>query len=137
MARADYRKSKGSFIFHNENPKNSLSAADCVVRAIAKGTNQTWDQVFKSLFEIAFKLKDSPNTKKTYGKYLKDIGYIMQKQPKNPDNTKLTVQEFINQNPEGTYICGTPGHLTVVVDGHLYDTWNCLDDVVGNYWEKI
>ena len=137
MARADYRKSKGSFIFHNENPKNSLSAADCVVRAIAKGTNQTWDHVFKGLFEVAFKLKDSPNTKKTYGKYLKDIGYTMQKQPKNFDGTKLTVQDFINQNPEGTYICKLRGHLTVVVDGILYDTWNCLDDVVGNYWEKI
>lgn len=41
---ADYRKSKGRFIFHNENPRGLLRASDCVIRAIAKATKREWER---------------------------------------------------------------------------------------------
>lgn len=132
---ADYRKSKGSFVFHNENPKGSLRAADCVIRAIAKATKQDWETVFTDLAKIALEIKDVPNSKPVYKQYLTEQGYPMQKQPKKSDNTKYTVEEFAKKYNQGTYIISLSNHLTVIIDGKIYDTWNCSSKSVGNYWE--
>lgn len=132
---ADYRKSKGRFIFHNENPRGLLRASDCVIRAIAKATNKQWEVVLTDLTEVGLKVKDVPNAKGTYNKYLEQLGYPMQKQPRKKDNTKYTAEEFAKKYNQGIYIISLANHLTVVVDGKIYDTWNCSDKSVGNYWE--
>jgi hypothetical protein len=132
---ASYRESKGCFVFHNENPKGSLRAADCVIRAIAKATKQDWETVFTDLAKIALEIKDVPNSKPVYKQYLTEQGYPMQKQPKKSDNTKYTVEEFAKKYNQGTYIISLANHLTVIIDGKIYDTWNCSSKSVGNYWE--
>ena len=132
---ADYRKSKGSFIFHNENPKKLVSSADCVIRAIALATGKTWENTLEGLVEISLKVKDVPNAKRVYNKYLEQLGYPMQKQPRKTNNKKYTAEEFAKKFDEGTYVISLANHLSVVVDGKIYDTWNCSDRSVGNYWE--
>lgn len=132
---ADYRKSKGCFVFHNENPKGLLRAADCVIRAIAKATKQDWETVFTGLAKIGLEIKDVPNSKPVYKQYLAEQGYPMQKQPRKSDNTKYTVEEFAKKYNQGTYIISLSKHLTVIIDGKIYDTWNCSSKSVGNYWE--
>ena len=52
-------------IKYNANPKG-WKTDDCVIRAIALATNQTWDKVFTDLNEIAFKKKRVFNDKKVY-----------------------------------------------------------------------
>jgi len=32
------------------------------------------------------------------------------------------------------YIVSLANHLSVVVNGYVYDTWNCTHKSVGNYW---
>lgn len=132
---ADYRKSKGCFVFHNENPKGSLRAADCVIRAIAKATKQDWETVFMDLVKIALEIKDVPTSKLVYKQYLAEQGYPMQKQPKKTDNTKYTAAEFAKKFKQGTYIISLANHLSVIVNGKIYDTWDCSKCCVGNYWE--
>ena len=132
---AEYRKSKGSFIFHNENPKGLLSSGDCVVRAIAKGTGKQWDEVFNELSRVGLELKDMANAKSVYNKYLQELGYPMEKQPRKSNNTKYTAAEFAKKFTKGTYIISLSNHLSLVLDGKIYDTWNCSDKSVGNYWE--
>ena len=132
---AEYRKSKGCFIFHNENPRGLLRSNDCVIRAIAKATGKDWDEVFEQLAIIGLELKDVVNSKPVYDKYLQQLGYPMQKQPRKSNNTKYTAAEFATEFNKGRYVISLANHLSVVVDGKIYDTWNCSDKSVGNYWE--
>lgn len=132
---AEYRKSKGCFIFHNENPRGLLRSNDCVIRAIAKATGKDWDEVFEQLAIIGLELKDVVNSKPVYDKYLQQLGYPMQKQPRKSNNTKYTAAEFAKKFNKGRYVISLANHLSVVVDGKIYDTWNCSDKSVGNYWE--
>ena len=132
---AEYRKSKGCFIFHNENPKGSLRSGDCVIRAIAKATDKHWDEVFTELARIGLEIKDTISSKPVYDQYLQELGYPMQKQPRKSDNTKYTAAEFAKKFKRGSYVISLANHLSAIVDGRIYDTWNCSEKSVGNYWE--
>ena len=132
---AEYRKSKGNFIFHNENPNGSLRSNDCVIRAIAKATGKHWDEVFTGLSKVGLNVKDTISSKLVYNQYLQEKGYPMQKQPRKSDNTKYTAAEFANKFNKGSYVISLANHLTVIVDGKIYDTWNCSEKCVGNYWK--
>ena len=132
---AEYRKSKGCFIFHNENPKGSLRSGDCVIRAISKATGKHWDEVFTELARIGLEIKDTISSKRVYDQYLQEQSYPIQKQPRKSDNTKYTAAQFAKKFNQGTYIISLANHLSVIVDGKIYDTWNCSVSCVGNYWE--
>lgn len=135
MSRASYRQSNERFTYHNENPKSLKSAGDCVIRAIAFATGKSWDEVFTALCSKGAKLKRMPNDQKVYEEYLKELGIKKMSQPRKLDNTKYTVAEFTKYAwRKGTYIISVANHLTVVKDGKIYDTWDCGDKCVGNYW---
>lgn len=132
---ASYRNSKGRFVFHNENPKGRVSAEDCVIRAIAKTTGKSWEEVLTGLFEVALKVKDVPSAKAVFQKYLEKQGYPTQRQPRKTNGTKYTVEEFATKFEEGAYIITVANHLTCVIDGKCYDTWDCTSKSVGNFWK--
>lgn len=120
----------------NLNPKG-LKTGDCVIRAIAYATEQSWDKVYEDLCKIGLKMKRLPNEKQVFSKYLEDLGWKKFKQPRNWDNTKLEVCEFIEK--EATFlktIISLPGHLTVIDNYEIVDTWDCSHKKVGNYWVK-
>lgn len=130
---------------NNLNPKDNKTG-DCVVRAIMKGTKQTWTKVYQDLCKIGLELVAMPNSPEVYQKYLKDIGWTKQRMPKiivptingygekGTTYKRLTVEEFADENPKGTFIISVANHLTVIVDGTLIDTWNCSYKSMGNYW---
>ena len=139
----------------NLNPKN-IKAGDCVIRAIAYATEQSWDTVYKSLCELGFKMKRMPNDKKVFHKYLDNLGWIKHKQPMeiNYDNgyadkkKKYTVNELMQMIESehrglgvGKVIVSMPRHLTCIEpqDNWKYeivDMWDCGNSKVGNYWTK-
>ena len=121
----------------NLNPKGR-KACDCVIRAIAYATQQSWDKVYKDLFEIGFKMKRVAEEKQVYEKYLEDLGWQKQKQPRTYLNTKYTVNEFCKEIAASNkvYIVSVANHLTAVADKEIVDTWDCGYKSVGNYWIK-
>ena len=54
-------------------------ANDCVIRAIVHATNIDYMQVFKRLTEISLETGFYPNDKRTYGVYLKELGWVKKK----------------------------------------------------------
>lgn len=132
---ASYRKSEGNFLFYNANPKGLVRSNDCVIRAISIATTLTWEQVYEDLFKIGLEVKDVINSAPVYRKYLKLMGYEMQRQPRKVDNTKYTAKEFAEKFNKGTFIISLANHLSVVIDGKIYDTWDCGNLCVGNYWK--
>lgn len=133
--------------FHqiNVNPKQN-KVGDCVIRAIAYATDQTWERVFDDLCAIARKKCRMPNDDKVYAEYLKKLGWEQMKQPRKQDNTKFTVQEFVDEyvydcedsnRNNARHICRVAHHLTCVSYAELYDTWNCGHKTVGKWWRKV
>lgn len=127
-------KDTETFVYHNENPRK-ISASDCVIRAIAKATGKTWEETYHGLCLVGLSIKDIPNATRTYKRYLKQEGYEMKKQIKNEKGNKITAIQFIELFGQGTYILNLRGHVTTVIDGKIYDTWNCGRQYVGNYWK--
>lgn len=138
----------------NLNPKG-IKAGDCVIRAIALATDQTWDDVYNNLCQLGLKMKRVPNEKKVYEKYLEQLGWIKHKQPRaynyedghSSSMSKYTINELIDKLDGDKLISGgcphivvsVANHLTCLEDNHGYqimDTWNCGNKYVCNYWTK-
>lgn len=146
-------KETSTFHFFNANPKGNRSA-DCVIRALSTATGKTWDDVLSDLTEIALKYKLMPNEKKCYERYLKDLGWTKENQPRKDDNTKYTGREFCElldaeyceyeldyHGSTDTVIARIGGHHIVCIKLHdydhkVFDTWNSTAGCIGNFWTK-
>jgi len=135
MKLPEYRKSKGRYKFYIANPKKSFKAGDCVFRAISTAMDISWDEVYAGLCDMGYQMKDSPNCKPVYQKWLKLKGFPMRSQPRHDNYTKYTMDEFAMVYNTGSYIINLRGHMSCVKDGIIYDTWNCSKLCVGNYWK--
>lgn len=125
-----------TYIEYNANPKNKKTD-DCVIRAIARATNQSWDTVYAALCEIGAKLKIMPNCKRTYEKYLDSLNFTKHPQPRKPDGTKYTVGEIGKFVRVGTVaVVSVANHLTVVDNNTLYDTWDCRKKTICNFYTR-
>ena len=121
------------FRYYNNNPHHKHTE-DCVIRAIAAGTGDSWEQVARSLTEYMIKSGDMLNTPELYGKYLKEIGWVKQKQPIYPNKKKMRVGDFVKQFKGCAIIHVGKSHVSYVADGKLWDVWNCEDEIIGTYW---
>lgn len=134
MSKPSYRQNSEHFRFYNANPKNKVSAGDCVIRAIAFASGLGWNTVYTGLYRIGMKMKMMPNDKKVFEKYLDEICFVKMKQPKKSDGTKYTAEQFARRNPNMLAILSVANHLTTIKDGKIVDTWDCGFKCVGNYW---
>lgn len=123
------------FIKYNNNPKNKKTG-DCVIRAIATATNSSWEYVYIKLAELGIRKGLIINDSNNWQKYLEILGYEKQKMPRRSDRTRYTLEEFATEIAEENkiYLVRLAGHLTVIKNKNLIDTWNCSYKSVGNYW---
>lgn len=121
----------------NMNPKD-LKVGDCVIRALTLADDkEDYRKVYKELFEIGYKKCRMVNDKIVYEKWLQDHGWVKIKMPKKPNNKRYTLEEWINDNPDLTFVASVAKHLTFIDKGILIDTWNCSYKCLGNYWIKF
>lgn len=107
---------------------------DCVIRAISKIENISWEEAFAGLVTEAFLQSDMPSSNYVWGSYLRSKGYVRKNLPDTcPDC--YTLKQFCLDHPNGKYIVATGTHA-VAVDTHIYDTWDSSDEIVTYYWEK-
>lgn len=121
-------------IYYNPNPSKSR-VGDCTVRAISKAIGQDWETTYAGLTAYGFAHHDMPSANHVWGSYLRSKGY---KQYIINDNGKeiYTVNDFCQDNPEGTFILAIDGHVVCVVDGFYYDTWDSGEEIPLYYWRK-
>lgn len=113
--------------FYNANSKGNF-VNDCTVRAICVAEHKSWDETYKELSEIAQK----------EGILLDDVNFIenyLDKKYKRTCHYSKTVGEFLEEHSKGTYLITMDGHITVVVDGVLYDTFDCRDRYMWCCWQ--
>lgn len=117
------------FRYWNENP-NGESKNDCVTRAIAFASGLQYEKVRRKLFHTA-KLLDC--YKLCWSCYAHFIAYVLGCRQVNCDG--MTVEEFANKNPQGTYLIRIDMHLTAVKDGVIYDIFDCRNRRCHIAWE--
>lgn len=122
------------FIQYNKNPHGNFTG-DCVIRAIATAMDAEWDDVWLGIMVIAFREKDMMDSNRIWQQYLHENGY---KRTNIPDICPdcYTVNDFVRDNPHGTYILGTGSHVIAVKDGYYYDTGDSGNEVPIYYWTK-
>lgn len=115
--------------YYNANSKGNF-VNDCVVRAISKAENKTWDKTYKELSNIAQK----------QGIILDDVNFVeplLDSRYKRSCYRNKYVGDFANEHPLGTYLITMNGHITCCIDGTIYDTFDCRNRIMKCAWKVI
>ena len=104
---------------------------DCTVRAISTVQNKTWSEVYDELSDLA----------REKGLLFSDAQFIEDYLDERYERTcyknnglAMTVGEFVENNPSGTYLVTMRGHISCVKEGILLDTWDCRDKLIWCSW---
>ncbi len=124
------------YCYCNKNPQKK-DVSDCVVRSIALATERHWTLVFLELVRYALAFCCMPNDSFAYEAYLRDLGWKKHKQPTYKGRF-ITGRTFLRRIRRKSDIIVSIGkqHMTVIHNGKFRDTWDCSNEVVGNYWTK-
>lgn len=104
--------------YYNANPLGRI-VNDCTVRAISLATERSWDDIYKELAEYS----------RLQGITFSEIEFINQYLAERYErycdvNRITTLQDFLNLNVPGRWLVTMSGHITCVIDGICYDTFD-------------
>lgn len=110
------------FTPYNPNPRG-INTGDCVIRAICKAMDKTWEKVYAELTVKGLQEAMWGDTNTVWEKYLKENGFVKELLPNTcPDC--YTIADFANEHKTGTFIVATGTHVVTVKDGRYFDTWD-------------
>lgn len=128
------------WVYLNLNPYGKRTG-DCVVRACAFATGQSWDRTYTELCDEGFDRKEMPSWNPTWWNYLKHKGFSRHIIPDTCPDCYL-VADFAEDHPRGVYVLFIPessegaGHAVVVANGDWFDTWDSGGEAPLAYWRK-
>lgn len=111
-----------------------LRVGDCVIRAISKALNQSWEKTYVDLCVQGFMMGDLPNSNAIFSAYLRQKGFKRRTIEDCPDC--YTVEDFCQDHPNGIYVIGTGSHAVCIENGNIFDAWNSSRENVVYYFEK-
>ena len=122
------------YIHFNNNP-DGLHVGDCVVRAISKVMDQSWENTYIDLCRQGMAMKDMPSSNSVFGAYLRSNGFRRFTIPDNfPES--YTIEEFCIDNPHGEYLVCTGSHVVAVKDGCAFDAWDSTQELPTYYYSR-
>lgn len=116
----------------NPNPVGRQTG-DCVIRAIAIATGQSWRETYRDLCRIGEMQGDLPNSNMVWEMYLRERGAEQFLLPENCPEC-ITVSAFCERYPRGIYVIGTGTHTVATIDGDWYDAFNSWNMVPTSFW---
>lgn len=117
--------------FLNLNPQGKREQ-DCVCRAITFASGLPYEEVYEKLWLTAELYECDRLCKFCYSNF---ISSVLKYKEVNCD--RLTIGEFADKHPYGTYLIRVPNHLTVIQDGVLYDIWDCRSEICDTVWKRV
>ena len=116
------------FKYLNVNPDNQKES-DCVTRAISLASGLPYSVIRKKLYHTS-KLLDCEKLCVCCYRHLLDEVFKFRRL--NCDN--MTVNDFANKHNSGIFLLRMNGHITCLIDGIIYDIWDCREEVVTDAW---
>ena len=117
------------FVYLNVNP-DKMKESDCVTRALKLATGLPYSEIRRKLYHTS-KLLDCEKLCVCCYKFL--IEEVFKCKRVNCDN--MTVAEFSYENPYGVYLVRMNGHLSTVINGKVYDIFDCRSDILTDAWK--
>ena len=131
-----------NYVFYNPNPKQRYflngepmkwHGCDCAVRSLAKLENMDWVGAYQFLYQEGLANFMMPNDDALLDKVYKKLGYV---RGSFKSKERIRLNDFIKKHPKGGFAVRTPSHICAVVNGKIYDTWDCGNRFVSSWWEK-
>lgn len=117
------------FIYWNENPEGEIQN-DCVTRAITFASGLPYEKVQEKLYYTGKLLECDPLCVECYDfmltKYFEFEPIYAQNQ---------TLRQFAEEHTSGLYLVRSMGHISVLENNVVYDTWDCRDMILTNAWK--
>jgi len=124
------------WIKFNPNPCGR-NVEDCTIRALCAALDISWDEGHDLLAESSKNMCDMQHSSAALGAVLRRHGFYRHVIPNDaPDD--YTVREFAYDHPRGIYVLstGSGSHVTAMIDGNVYDSWDSLNEIPVYYWSK-
>lgn len=122
------------YCYFNPNPANAR-VGDCTVRAISRATGQDWTETYIGLCLQGLLMSDMPSANHVWGSYLRSHGFERHSIEHCPDC--YSVSDFCEEHRCGVYVLALGGHVVCCEDAAYFDTWDCGNEIVLYYWEKV
>lgn len=123
-----------AYVNYNPNPKGN-NVGDCVIRALTMALQMNWPAAYVKLALQGLKMADMPSSNHVWGSMLTQNGFKRYALPNEcPDC--YSVRQFAEDHSIGTYVLATGTHVTTVINGDYYDSWDSGDEVPAYYFEK-
>lgn len=131
------------FEFYNPNPKQryrkdgtpyNWTECDCVVRAFSKVLDLSWKKTYEMMCKVGMDNYTMPNSDKAIdvAATAADFRRVTYKA-----SERKPLWVWVRSHKKGTFLVRVSGHITAVVDGKVYDAWDCTDYCVTSYYERI
>lgn len=117
-----------NYRYLNVNP-DQRKRNDCVTRAISLASELPYRVIRKKLFFTAKLLGCCKLCNTCYSHLIEKVLCCI---PQNCDG--LTVDEFAELHPQGTYLLRMDGHITTLIDYCVYDIFDCRNSKLTNAW---
>lgn len=114
------------YFYYNANPKG-IFTEDCTCRSISVAEGITWEQCHKKLSDLSRQEGVILNDAKFIEDYLDD-------RYSRECHYAKTIGEFAEEYPYGKYAVTTNGHITAIIDGIIYDTFDPSDRIMRCAW---
>lgn len=118
-----------TYKYLNVNPVG-IEEEDCVTRAIKLATGRSYFEIRKKL-QLTAELLDCEELCVCCYNHLLDCVF---KFPREEIKSGQTVAEFAKQHQRGVYLVRIDGHLTCIINGCIYDLWNCGNRKATHAW---
>lgn len=112
--------------YMNKNP-NQLNVDDCSIRSLSTVLGISWADAYDMLSDSARDLGLMMSSVQAVEEFL-DLRYNRVPIYEN------TVGEFIKNNPKGKFLITMPNHITALVDGYNYDTFDSSEREIWSAW---
>lgn len=123
-----------AFVFFNPNPSNQR-VGDCVVRSLSKVLDKEWESAYIELACEGLKYYDMPSSNYVWGMLLRRHGFTQVQVPTLCPSC-VTVSEFSEAHPKGTYVLACQNHVVASVDGDYFDSWDSGGEILLYFWQK-
>ena len=105
---------------------------DCVTRAISYASGLSYDTIKEKLYYIGKLLDCDPLCLDCYEFLLVDYFKY-----RPIECYGMPLYEFADLHPEGLYLVRANGHISVIDDYTVIDTWDCRGMILTNAWRIL